>query len=415
MITPNQVAVDELLADNTAEYNPSAYYSLYPYGFHRNRPPFTPMAIREMLVDPRISFGLRLIKGPLLSRTRFNVETKNEELKTYVEENLKRFWLAGAIDAMSCIEWGYCGSEVFYRIRNDKIQYSHLRVFEATDVRPVTLDGRIVGMTVQNIKDEQENPLQKLYLGAPKMLWTIHERRYHPIFGRSRLYPVHVVWNEIWSDGGFRDIRRLWFYKNAYEGGTMYHPPGQSRLQNGQMVSNKDLARELMEKKRSGGVLTLPSTATAEGARQWEYEPPKPNTVPTGLREYGEDLRYEILEAMGIPPEVIESQSSEGFGSSTGRAIPQEAYYSTLFEIAQSIVFDFVDQILTPLTNFYFANEEYDVTVQPITSEANQLHQENQEIQNEQREFENQRREEEFKTQTELEKKKLQATKSRAQ
>jgi hypothetical protein len=165
----------------------------------------------------------------------------------------------------------------------------------------------------------------------------------------------------MWSEGGFRDSRRLWYYKNSFEGGVIYHPPGITRLENGQVVSNKDLARELIEKKRNGGVLTLPNIMLGEQRRAWEYEGPSGNTPPSGLENYGADLRYEIFEALGVPPEVIESPSSEGFGSSSGRKIPLLVFYSTLQELGNWLLHDFDNFILRPLVEINFGPVSYDL------------------------------------------------------
>ena len=55
----------------TADYMPSGYSGLFL--FARNRPPFSMTVIQEMLGDPRVIFGLWLIKGPILANSRFYI------------------------------------------------------------------------------------------------------------------------------------------------------------------------------------------------------------------------------------------------------------------------------------------------------------------------------------------------------
>ena len=51
----------------TEDYLPNAYISNFA-SVNRNRPAFTRQVVREMLSDPRIIYGLWLLKGPILSK-----------------------------------------------------------------------------------------------------------------------------------------------------------------------------------------------------------------------------------------------------------------------------------------------------------------------------------------------------------
>ena len=355
---------NDLLQTMTPDYVPSGYTGLY--NFVHNRPIFTYYSIRLMLLDPRITFGLSFIKGPIVSHFRYDVETDRPEVEEFIRQQVDWFWQTSAVRALKALEWGFAGFEAMYKMQNGKIFFKGLKDLEPIDLRVVTKNGEYVGLTVRNTRHEDHN-ITPIYLGGPKSFWHVHNRERHPWYGLSRLFTAHVPWWEKWSEGGYRDIRRLWFYKNAYEGGTIYHPPGSTRLESGQQVSNKDLARELIEKKRTGGTLTLPNSLAGDSAREWEYSPPSANPVPTGLLEYGDKIDVEELEALGIPPEVIESQSSEGFGSSSGRQMPVLAFFSTLQELANWLLFDFDDQILRFMVALNFGTDvEYQVKPQKI-------------------------------------------------
>lgn len=362
---PSQVRSDDLVNEFTSDYLPSGYAGLFYLG--RNRPPFTHWSIREMLQDPRVRFGLSLIKGPIASMAKFEIQGKDKKVNEYVAKQVNRFWKNSLMRALRAIEWGYSGSEVIYRFMDGQLHFDRLKDIDPLDVRPVICKGELTGINVRNVHWMQSiRDTYPLYLGIPKAFWHIHNREFHAWFGQSRLYSAHIPWWEIWSDGGYRDVRRLWFYKNSFEGGTLYHPPGHTRLPNGVMVSNKDLAREIIEKKRTGGVMTLPNTPTGDRQRAWEHEPAKANPAPGDLMEYGKDLRKEILEALGIPPEVIESESSEGFGSSSGRQIPALAFFSTLQELVQWLVYDLDNQILRFLVGVNYGPVEYEILAKPL-------------------------------------------------
>ena len=337
-----------LLESKVPDYVPNT--GLNYYGYYHRRPIFTQWTIREMLVDPRVLFGLWLIKGPILSKAKFTVESESEEVKDFVVKSINNFWQRGASQALKAIEWGYSGSEVLYERDEDngQIIYRGLKDFESYSVKVVTNKGRRVGILVDNYTTVSMEAGKAVYVGGPKAFHHVQWRQYHPHYGRSRLVAAHIPWEETWAEGGYRDIRRLWFHKNAFEGGTMYHPNGSARLPNGTVVSYKDMAQEIIEKRRSGAVMTLPSDTDSKGNKLWEYSEAKGNTIPAGLFDYGDSLRVEILEAMGIPYEVIESSGNEGFGSSTGREIPQTAFYSILQEMMTDLICDFNEQVIKP-------------------------------------------------------------------
>ena len=366
-----KVTPQDLLEQRSADYAPQGYHG-YFY-ITRNRPFFSMQIIRDMLTDPRIIFGLWLIKGPIIANARFEIDTDNDELGEFIDRNLTRFWKNSAARALKAIEWGYSGSEVIYRMHDNKIHFDILKDFDSPDVRVITVNGNVKGMTVRNVRSGEALMNNGIYIGGPKKFWHVVAREKHPWYGQSRLFGAHVPWWEQWSDGGYRDGRRLWFYKNAFEGGSMYHPPGSSRLPNGQLVLNKDLAREIIEKKRTGGVMTFSNATSGEGMRQGEYIPPSPASVPAGLLEYGDALRFEILEGMGIPNEVIESSGEEGFGSASGRQVPKMAFFSILQELILWLVADFDEQVLRPVIGLNYGASQmdnYEIDVLPIIDPA---------------------------------------------
>ena len=315
------------------------------------QPVFSEQMVEEMIIDPRVKFGLSLIKGPMISKAKMKVESENEEVKEFVIKMINSFWLNGAVQALKAVEWGHSGSEVLYKQdeKTGQIIYAGLKDFHSSSVKIVTQNGERCGLLIKDFMTVSMKTGKAVYLGGPKAFHHVHSREIHPFYGRSRLYGAHIPWNEIWSQGGYRDIRRMWFYKNAFTGGTLYHPNKIYTMPDGRQVHSQDWGQEMVEKMKTGAVWTLPNDVDKNGNRQWEYNEAKGNTIPAGLFTYGDSLRIEILEALGIPYEVIESSGNEGFGSSSGRAIPETAFYSILQEELNWLIYDFVEQIIKPM------------------------------------------------------------------
>lgn len=353
------------------------------------RPPFNFYAIRDMLTDPRIHFGLSLIKGPIHSFTKFfnseesdsenvhrmiveselyfpyKVSCEKKEIEEFAVRNLRRFWQLGVIKALTALEFGYSGHEVIYRdavIGDDDskkyIVFDNLKRLSYQNLRAVTKNGALVGL---HIKQRTRN----LYIGIPKSFWHVHAREVHPIYGSSRLWGAYPSWWQIWSEGGARDVVKTWYHRNAFDGGTMYYPHGYTQLASGEQVPNVNLATEMLAKKRAGGYFIFPNEKDDRGKQSWEYDPPAGAVAPQGLLEYLKFLTKEELEGMGIPPEVVEQAGSGGLGSATGRKVPMVAFMSTLQTVTDFLINDFRQQILTPMINVNYG-KPYEVWIEPI-------------------------------------------------
>lgn len=369
--------------------NSAMFYPLYEPGVDHNRPPFTAYRIRDMMRDPRIRFGLGLIKGPIHSETMFLtkaesqdpavaqmvveleldfpyvIDSGDQEIDTYIAHVLTRFWSNGVMKALSAVEWGFSSMEVIYKQDADGLlDYQDVRLLPHGAVRTCTLGDRICGVVVDRaashnmitnpaVRDDDHTPGES-YIGIPKAFYHIHQRERNPIYGESRLYNCYAPWWEIWSRGGSRDIRRTWFFTHAYDGGTMYYKPGSTRISDGQVKQNQDIALELLRTLRTGGYRVFPNEIDPNTSRPyWVYEPPSGNATPTGMMEYHYSLTSEELEGMGIPPEVVES-SGGGLGASSGRKIPEQAFRSTLRQSADFLIYDFDKQVLDALLYFRY-------------------------------------------------------------
>lgn len=378
-------SVSEMLtvyANSPVRYIGNSPQPIYDPQYGHNIPMFNKMIIPTMLKDGRIRFGLQMLKGPIQYNTVFipeeksnnpalidllkangaqfiyKVSSENKELQEFIVKTLKRFWTVGLDEALSAIEWGFSCSQVVYK-RNEKgrIEYDYMKWNHPDSVKPLFLDHKMVGANLKGVPG-YENGVELLF---PKILWHIHNRKVNPVFGESRLSWASIPWHELYVCYGARDIRRTWFIKNAFDGGQMRYPIGKTKVGEAEL-DNLDLAIKMMSNMRTGGYRVFPDDVnTMSGQQKWEYQPPSANITPNGLMEYPEKLRYEILEAMGIPPEVTESQSDNGMGSATGRKVPMMLYYSTLAHLCDNAIYDFKTQNLDYLAFVNFKTKDYNV------------------------------------------------------
>jgi hypothetical protein len=331
-----------------------------------------------MKQDPRIRYGLNLLKGPIQSFAAFvdseeaenpqlhetireqgiqfvyGVKCEDKEIKEFIMESLSQLWQDGLQEMLLALDWGFSCCQVMYKKKLDgKIHYSSMKHIHPFNVAPKLWREQLVGARVRGVPGYEEGK----EIDIPKIMWHVHEKSHHPIVGQSRLSWAFVPWHETWVCYGARDIRRTWFHRNAYDGGVMRYPIGSVGTNATNKMDNKQLAIGIMSNRRTGGFLVLPNEFQQDGKTQkWVWEPPTASVTPQGLMEYPEVLRLEMLEAMGVPPEVVEGGDG-GLGSSSGREVPLQVYYSSLSPLVNNVINDFKRFVLDYLIKVNFRKD----------------------------------------------------------
>lgn len=365
----------------------------YDPRYSHHFPYFSYGTVDLMLRDSRVKYALQLIKGPIYAYTKFfdseesedpaiqqaiidleyhysyKIESDNKDVEEFVIKTLNRFWNEGALKALKAIEWGYSPNQVIYKRREDgKIEYDRLLNYGVQHVKPVIRNFDTIGIYLKK---------NNVFIPIPKSFTHVHQREYDSHVGQSRLMGAHIPWHESWNLGGARDIRRNWFFRNSYDGGTLYVPQETIKDEDsGETYTAAELGAKILEDSHTGSyrIFPKPTSATGKNERTWDYEPPKSNTTPQGMLEYVQDLRIEVLEGMGIPPEVVENASSTGLGSASGRKIPLIAFYASLAPISIELIDDVCRQIIDPLLRVNNMYAEYEVSrIIPKTYDPNAM------------------------------------------
>jgi hypothetical protein len=371
MANPGSDKIRKYLTTYSKDYKgPGAYSGMYDNLLNPERPIFYRRWIPVMMRDPHLAFGMDLLKGPILSKAKFTVESSDMEVADFVQRQIDKFWLRGASKALDSLVWGYSAHEVLYEFNKEtrQIEFKDLEYFHPKDVKPVVHQGKLIAVELNNardplqIGDTSSNMTGRVYLKPPKVFWAVHDKKCDKWFGRSRLQGAFDTWWEIWMPKGYRTIRHLWFYRHAYDGGVLYYPDGTTQdPETGEDISNALIAQEMLDRKETGSSLALPNK-TGEN-RDWEYEPAAGAKAPDGLFDYGDVLRDELWEGIGVPPEV--AKGDEG-GSFAGRRIPQQAFYCGIQEIANDLCWDLDFQIIRKLVKL-FKGENVPYEIKPVS------------------------------------------------
>ncbi len=315
----------------------------------------------KMRRDPQVQAGLRMLCAPLY-QVKVDVRCGDANAKTYIEQQYDRFWRRGVPKTLrTMLEFGFAPGEQLFGVADGKLHWKDLLDIHPFDAVPLERTSREHAGEFAGLRVNMGNGRRgstRVEVGVRHAWWVANDPEFGNLYGRSRLAGAFMPWMEKRGRKGACDVRRLWYQKNAYSGGMLRYPPGDTVLPDG-TINNQDLARQILEKYESGGALVLPSDMDGQGNFLWVYDPPKLNGELAGVLDYVERLDKEILLGLGIPPEVMQAEDT-GSGYS-GRAIPAQAFFASLDEIAGNLVETFDRMALNYLVKLNFGRVRYDV------------------------------------------------------
>lgn len=322
-------------------------------------PPFNLQIAERMQFDPQVRIGLGVRNG-LLMHAQAEVIGPRQQENDWVSDQWRRIWGSSAHQLLRTKLYGYLPFEVMYRQYiggrfDGSVCFDRLLARHPRDARPLVRESGIVGFKLKTTQQREVGVL------SPKALVTTFDAQFGNSYGCSLLQRAYPAWFEKWMDGGAKKTLRLRMIKDAYIGDIFWYPPDkQVQLPNGQAVSWRDIAREMLEARTSGGAMTLPLMFDADGNKLMDYTPPQDVGGATPIFDWKRDIDQEIWKALEVPPEVIEA-SARGSGFS-GRSIPLlialSAVQMELAELVRCVDRD----ILRPVAHLNFGREpQYEI------------------------------------------------------
>ncbi len=330
-------------------------------------PPFNLHVADMMRYDPQVRIGLGARNGLLMS-AEVEVTGDQPEMVRFVQAQWDRIWGTAGHQLLRAKLFGFQPFEVVYRLA-DRGEFAGLIEFQqlldrpAAEVRLLISGEEPVGFVLQASGQRKlaGDSSSEQSLLAPRALVATFDAECGNPYGCALLARAYPAWYEKWMEGGVKQTLRLRMMKDAYIGDIVWYPPDRKiHLLNGKEVSWRDIAREVVETRMSGGALTLPLLRDKDGHKLIDYSPPQGVTGITSIFMWKKDIDLEIWKALEVPPEIIQAAST-GSGFS-GRWIPfvvaLSACHLELAELIRCVDRD----ILRPLTRLNFAADpRYDI------------------------------------------------------
>lgn len=332
-------------------------------------PPFNLHVADMMRYDPQVRIGLGARNG-LLMAAEVEVTGEQPDMVRFVQAQWDRIWGTAGHQLLRAKLFGFQPFEVVYRLA-DRGEFAGLVEFQqlldrpAGSVRLLVSGEEPVGFVLKQssgmASKTNGSPRHETQVLAPRALVATFDAECGNPYGCALLARAYPAWYEKWMEGGVKQTMRLRMIKDAYIGDIFWYPPDRKvQTVDGKEVSWRDIARDIVESRMSGGALTLPLLRDKDGHKLIDYTPPQGVTGITSIFMWKKDVDLEIWKALEVPPEIIQaSTSGSGF---SGRWIPfvvaLSACHMELAELIRCVDRD----ILRPLTRLNFAAEpRYDI------------------------------------------------------
>lgn len=347
------------------------YESIAQYWFRvpRGLPDFTFYTVQAMMLDPTVRLGMAMRRAFIQSiRIAYKttgqstgskpqwvdgVRASSDEVAAYVMRNFNKLWSLGFSKMAQAQVWGWAGAEVVwgYNPRTNTIDIDDVLDRHALDIRAYVRNGRPVGVRFMRVK--QANG----YVDLPFPYCLFHS--YFPdagcTYGWSALLGAYSPWADKNLDGAALDVRRVFMHKDAYGGADMTYPEGTTEV-DGLDIPNRDIARQIVEQLKAGGVTTRPYDPDLQGKSKWQLERATVPSNPAHILQYPKDLDVEILRGLEIPDDVLSADNS---GAWEGKKVPMTTFLSNLDLWASSMLRDFKTQCLDMGVKWSFGRDAW--------------------------------------------------------
>lgn len=359
-----------LLRKQTMHYRPQQSHYFRQL---RDLPPLTWYWVEQMLATPEIRLGLRMRAAPVIGAEFAykagkqwvpGIQASSPEVSKWALRQMERLWRGDMIKLLESQTYGWSAGEVCYRMDRDfgTIEIEGLMIRHALDCLALERDGELAGVRFKNCPG-----VGQVDLPFPKSVWHVYDPVGESPYGYPVLRGAFSPWMDAYGNGGGHDVRRLFMHKDAYGGMRIGYPPDAMNVAGKGETPNANIAREIAEQRKSGGVITYP-LIVKDGAKQWEIEEAQVASNPAHILQYPKDLKTEIFNGLDIPDDVL---TSEEGGAWKGKQVPMQAFYCGLNLWANRLLRHWVEQVLLPTARYNFGKDvRLQVTIKPLDEQA---------------------------------------------
>jgi hypothetical protein len=311
-----------------------------------------------MLPHPVIENGLDYYKSGVTGAEIESIEASSPAVARFADKEFRNFWGRCLPTVQLGYDYGWCGCMARYTVERGLLSLDTLDDFAPRDTTPLVGEsGDYCGFRLRNVPDGHSDLWGPSAKSPAKGFWYAHRARYGLLHGRSQAFPSWQPWRRLAARDGADETIDHGFYRFAFRGPVTRYPEGNQppatiKRPGPERQSNQECARQMGEGVKHGAAVTMPSTRDANGEFLWGFEWPDHVLDVQVLLAYPLHLHDLMTLGCGTPPELIKA-SETGSGYS-GREIPLEGFFCKQQVVANSILRQWMEQILLPLVRWNF-------------------------------------------------------------
>ena len=248
--------------------------------------------VERMIATPYVSLPLQTYRAGIAS-VRFKVKASSQDVATYVQGELTRFWQRALSKCQRSYEYGWIGCEVNYVKRDGRWRFDELLDFHPRDVKVLVRDHKYVGMRVSHVDgalapvdlwgplepqeewySQEDREAIDLGHGAPvlaKGFWYGFRKRFNRYYGFPILYPAWRPWRRLAGRDGAEEMTDTAFYRLAGGAIIVRYPAKTIRNKDGtvspQGSASRTRSRDVGKLQGEHGTCAAEHARRAEGIR----------------------------------------------------------------------------------------------------------------------------------------------------
>lgn len=305
--------------------------------------------------DSMVALGMAIVKFPI-DQLKYTINCKNPQIKEFVRWNIQDKWNKFVEDCLLAMDFGFTPFEKVWapaRLNIDpglssrKIRDRDFIVLKKVKaIHPCTIRVRVDDKNnFQGINQDQNG--MDIKLSREKSMIVTYTDEYGNFFGKSRMVPAYESW--YWKQISTQFLLR-YTERGAIPPYKVFFPVGITRFNNNTRMDNAEIAMNMATAISSYGNIAVPSNADDKGNRKWDVEAINPGRLNMKPSEMTALWDMGIMRGLLI----LDKITAGGIDSETASSV----FLSTLSPMVKEIETKINSEIITPLVNWNFSEQE---------------------------------------------------------
>lgn len=308
-----------------------------------------------MRLDPDVAFALALQRAPVINMN-WTVESNDDEIKTFVENQLRRHYRRLAKEATLSMIYGFQVIEKVWRAGPLTLRMQGKDGTSSTKRLPLAwtlkrtkaIDPRTLTLLSDPILDEWVGVRQSAQRGSGKPVFAGRDRailwsfRAEDVWGKLTGFPlVNQAYEPWWWKNAMNLVSNRYFERRADPGIKGRAPASTKDSRTGHAVDGFEYMAQQIRGLKNGSAVVLPATKDTQGNYLYDLELITDDKRGDMLQARIDALSIQIHRGLLLTDEAATSNE-------TGSRSRSEVHMEALGTMQEEVMDDWLDDVLNP-------------------------------------------------------------------